>query len=177
MLVLESPNCFSQQQLQAVGACISEFMNTANADEIREAEKEEWYIWATFLPYIKLFYLPDVPSLLPDKEQQKIQEDSQLTIFVALENMLGCEHHREVLKHENLLDYITCLPWHTAGVLHERVKGLVKMIQQVPDVQLQPPSLLNMTKAVVARCYCGLEKVLQLGVPELLAELCCDNLI
>ena len=176
MLALESPNYFSQEQLQTVGTCISEFIITANADELREAEKEEWYIWQTFLPYIKLFYLPDLPSLLPDKEEeQRIQENSQLTIFVALENMLGCENHREFLKHEGLLDYITCLPWHKAGSLHERAKVLVNMIQQVPDVQLQPPSLLNMTKAVIARYYCGLEKVLQLNVPELLAELYYDN--
>ena len=52
------------------------------------------------------------------------------------------KNNHDVLINEDLLDYVTCLPWHTSGLGQERAKELVTMIQLTTDVNIQPPSLL-----------------------------------
>lgn len=91
--------------------------------------------------------------------------------MIALHNMLGRANHRDVLKHEQLFDYVTCLPWHTTGQVFTKSQAFVKMIQNAPDIQLEAPSLLNIAKATVAKHYCGLRLVIQMSVPELFAKI------
>ena len=86
-------------------------------------------------------------------------------------SLLTKQNDLKVLIKEDLLDYVTCLPWHTSGSVQQRAKELVTTLQQATDVNIQPPSLLNMTKATVAKLYCGLDKVLEHSVPELVWEL------
>ena len=143
----------------------------AEPQRIREYEIKFGYLWATFLPYIKLVYLPNTPCcepvLLSDMQDMALR-----TIFIALHSMLEREVHREVLVREGLVDFLTCMPWYTTGPAEERARDLVEMIQQAPDMKLQPPSLLNMAKACVAKHYCGLPTVVQLSVPDILQQVC-----
>ena len=99
-----------------------------------------------------------------------VQESVQWmsTVIVSL---LTRKNDYKVLIKEDLLDYVTCLPWHTSGSVQERAKELVTTFKQATDVNIQPPSLLNMTKATVAKLYCGLDNVLEHSVPELVWEL------
>ena len=83
--------------------------------------------------------------------------------------MLAREVHRDVLIREGLIDYITCMPWYTTGAAEQRARALVRMVQQAPDVDLQPPSLLNMAKAFLSKN--GLQTVVHLSVPEILQTL------
>ncbi len=72
---------------------------------------------------------------------------------------------------EGLLDYLVCIPWLYPLDWPEREKArdLVNFMGQ--HVQLQPPSLINITKAKLASMYFGLEKVLMTdSVTELLAK-------
>ena len=79
--------------------------------------------------------------------------------------MLDREVHRDVLIREGLMDYITCMPWYTTGAAEQRARALVRMVQQAPDVDLQPPSLLNIAKAFMSKI---LQTVVHLSVPEIL---------
>lgn len=72
---------------------------------------------------------------------------------------------------EGLLDYTVSLPWIFPHHWQEREDAtrLVRFLSQ--HMQLQPPSLINLTKARLASMHFGLEKVLKTGsVHELLAE-------
>ena len=71
-----------------------------------------------------------------------------------------------MLIREGLMDYITCMPWYTTGAAEQRARALVRMVQQAPDVDLQPPSLLNIAKAFISKN--GLQTVVHLSVPEIL---------
>ena len=129
---------------------------------IIQYQDEAGYFCLTFKPVINVLYRPTYNI------QPQLQTICQELIVVSL---LTRKNNYEVLIKEDLLDYVTCLPWHTSGSVQQRAKELVTMIQLTTDVNIQPPSLLNMTKATVAKCYCELDKVLELSVPELVWEL------
>ena len=133
--------------------------------EIAQCEEELGYHWCTLQPNISLLYRPS--SKLYPKLQQYCQELTVASSHIILSN----QSHRKVLIKEGLLDYIICLPWLTSGPVQDRAKELVTMIEQAPDVCIQPPSLVNITKATVAKYYCGLDKVLQLSVPEMVWDM------
>ena len=85
--------------------------------------------------------------------------------------MLLCEQTREIFVQEGLLDYTVSMPWIFPHNWPERAAAhrLVSFLGQ--HMQLQPPSLLNLTKARLASMHFGLEKVLgTLSIHELLSE-------
>ena len=125
----------------------------------------DYYFESTLLPYIKLVYQPD-NSPFCGTQSMALQ-----TIIVALHIMLGKEFHCDVLIREGLMDYITCMPWYTTGAAEQRARALLRMVQQAPDVDLRPPSLLNMAKAFMSKN--GLQTVVHLSVPEILQIVHC----
>lgn len=144
----------------------------ATTQELIEAELKEHYIWETFVPYVRLFYQPPIPTsstspILSMLDFAALRRDCLRINLMALQNMLSRENHRAILKRQGLLDYITCLPWHLSGDLVESGRELVRLFQFDSQIYLQPPSLSNMAKAVVAKNYCGLECVLKESVIEL----------
>ena len=149
---------------------LTNFVQEAQPSQIAQSEIDSAYLWATFLPYVKLVYLP---NCRPDTVL--IQSVALQIIIMALHIMLVREVHRDVLIREGLMDYITCMPWYTTGAAEQRARALVRMVQQAHDVDLQPPSLLNMAKACVAKNYCGLQTVVHLSVPEILQNVINDT--
>ena len=166
-----SPQHVNNHVPDKISHYLSDFLRVAEPQQIREYETKFGYLWATFLPYIKLAYLPNTPCCEPVL-LSKTQDMGLLTIIIALHSMLDREVHREVLVREGLVDFLTCMPWYTTGPAEERARALVRMIQQAPDMKLQPPSLMNMAKACVAKHYCGLPTVVQLSVPDILQQVC-----
>ena len=145
---------------------LNKFVQETQLSELTTIETNHSYLWATFLPYVNFVYLPNnSPLCRPDT---MIQSVALQTIIIALHIMLGRKVHRDVLIREGLMDYITCMPWYTTGAAEQRARALVRMVQQAPDVELQPPSLLNIAKACVAKNFCGLQTVVHLSVPEIL---------
>ena len=157
--------------LDKIHTFIGDFIHKADPKIITLRESEYFYLWATFLPYIKLAYLPNTPCCEPVL-LSKTQDMGLLTIIIALHSMLDREVHREVLVREGLVDFLTCMPWYTTGPAEERARALVRMIQQAPDMKLQPPSLVNMAKACVAKHYCGLPTVVKHSVSDVLQQIC-----
>ena len=143
-----------------IDSFLTNFVQKAQPFEI---SKIDYFFESTLLPYSKLVYLPDRPFCGSDVESVALQ-----TILIALHSMLVREFYCNVLIREGLTDYITCMPWYTTGAAQQRARALVRMVQQAPDVDLQPPSLLNMAKACVAKNFCKLQTVLHLSVPEIL---------
>ena len=169
-VVLASPR-LTAGRVSEIHSFFSDFLKIAKPSEITSFEIKYSYLWATFLPYIKLIYQPNTPCceplLLSETQDMALQ-----TTIIALHSMLDRSIHREVLVREGLVDYLTCMPWYTTGSAQQRSRALVRMVQQSPDVDLQPPSLLNMTKACVAKNYCGLQTVVQLSVPDIIQQIC-----
>ena len=142
---------------------IEEMLQQSIIQKIIQYQEKAGYSCLTFKPIINVLYTP-----LTYNTQPELQTICRELIVVSL---LTKQNDLKVLIKEDLLDYVTCLPWHTSGSVQQRAKELVTTLQQATDVNIQPPSLLNMTKATVAKYYCGLDKVLELSVPELVWEL------
>ena len=142
---------------------LTNFVQEAQPSEIA---KIDYYLESTLLPYVKLVYLPD-NSLFCGSDVQSV---ALQTIIIALQILLARKVHRDVLIREGLMDYITCMPWYTTGAAEQRARALVRMVQQAPDIDLRPPSLLNMAKAFMSK---KLQTVVHLSVPEILQIVHC----
>lgn len=147
---------------------MSEFLESTTYDQIRDCEIKHWYVWQTFMPYVKLAFVPNTTELTND--QRTMQMLSLRLVIFSLQNMLGRSKHREVLLQENLLDYIVSMPWFVPDPLKQHAKDLVLMLVGFPDVTLQPPQLLSITKASIAKSHLGLEKVVKLSAGEIATE-------
>ena len=157
-IVLVSPPLIAEKE-KDIDSFLTKFIQETQPSELTTIEANHSYLWVTFLPYVKLVYLPDNRPF----SGSDVQSVALQTIIIALHIMLDRKVHRDVLIREGLVDYITCMPWYTTGAAEQRARALVRMVQQAPDVDLQPPSLLNMAKN-----FCGLQTVVHLSVPEIL---------
>lgn len=222
-LALGSPYWIPSSLCKSINHFLSQFLRVATYQEIRQAEIDHWYVWQTFMPYIKFAYLPhkatkplpttshppSKPATQPltDSATQPLSKPATLThhlpapptliqplsdpttqllpiitttqklslqlMIFSLQNMLGREKHRQVLMEENLLDYITCMPWFVPKSLQQQAKDLVQMLANSPDVNMQPPKLVNITRACLANncCGLGLENAVRLSAGEIATRL------
>lgn len=166
-LILVSPFHISPDLYQPVQEFMEEFLNKVDHRTIMEGEIKRWYVWSTFVPYVKLIYIPKSPQPEP---MQRLQLLSLRTVVLGLHNMLGRANHREVLVKEDLLDYVLCMPSHVPEPVRAPSMELVAMLASCGDLQIQPPRLTSVVKAGLAKMHLGLEKVLRLSVGEIISE-------
>ena len=126
------------------------------------------------MPYVKLAFIPDEAETLTNDFRTMQDLSLRLTIF-SLQNMLGRSKHREVLLQERLLDYVVCMPWFVPQSLKQQAKDLVLMLAAFPEMNMQPPSLLSISKAYLAKAHLGLEKVVKLSAGEIATEVLPDR--
>lgn len=143
------------------------FLQSVSYETVKEGEIKHWYVWSTFLPYVKLLYTPHCP----DERIRRLQLLSLEMILFGLKNMLSRGNHRAVLLKEGLIDYITCSPTHVPGILKPQAKELVDMVTSSPDVRQQPAKLTSIVKAYLAKVYFGLEQILSMSVSEIVTAL------
>lgn len=163
-------------------SAIHQFLKSADYTKIREHEKKNGYIWSTVTPIVKLVYLPrNDPSWTfctyksSEDVNEEMRELEDLCIeagVFSLQNMMLCDETSELLIAEHVLDFVVCMPWHlTKGTnAHKRACDLNTFLGH--KMQIQPPSLVNMTKAKLATMHFGLEKVMNASsVHELVNEI------
>ena len=167
LLLLVSPQYFNDTLKKLMGNILDNFLSKAISSELSENEEDRSIVWDTMTPHIMALYQLD-KQVLVDTHLGSLCKN---TLIVTLQTMLHRECHRAVLVKERLVDFVVCLPWYTTGVVQERAMELVSMIRRSPDIQYQPPSLLNISKAAVSMYYCGLDDVMSLSVPELASKL------
>ena len=150
---------------------IRNFLATASHSQIHSYERERDYYWATATPSVKLAYFPkcnphwsfcgpdradDDTTFLRELEEMCIE----MGVF-SLQSMLLSDKTRDILAAESLVDYITCLPWHLPPDTKAHRRACELRVSLSQKMQLQPPSLVNLTKAKLAATHCGLEKILK----------------
>ena len=158
----------SDHLLENILRFMEDFLKIATYQTLREGEITHWYVWSTFLPYIKLMYFPD--SIQERSEtMNRLHMLSLQTALLSLQNMLGRDNHREVLLKESLEDYITCMPTYLPGPLRGQAEELVQVVRG-GLLQLQPPTLVNLVKAKLAKLHFGLVRVVNMSVGEIINE-------
>ena len=169
-VALVSPHCIPNTLCTPLNHLMSGFLKTATYEQIREGEVKHWYVWQTFMPYVKLAFVPIASGPL-SHEMRTLQTLSLELIVFSLQNMLGRPNHRKVLLQENLLDYIVCMPWFVPEPVKPRVQELVQMLASYPDMNMQPPTLLCGARAILAKAHFGLEKAVALSVGEIVTKI------
>ena len=166
-MILVSPNVVPSDFYDPICAHMENFFQNTTYQAIMEEEAKNGFIYVTFIPYVKLAYIPDTPQ---PEAVRKLQLLSLKTVIFSLQNMLGRENHRQVLKREGLVDYVTCMPFYVAETLKPRARELVQMLASSGDLQVQVPTLINLVKAKLAKMCFGLEGVLAMSVSELISK-------
>ena len=79
-------------------------------------------------------------------------------VFSLHLSLLG-DKEKEILKKEGLIDFVLCLRWQLprGSRALNRANELLSYLSG--EVELHPPSLLNMAKAKLASTQCGLRKI------------------
>lgn len=174
-IVLASPQHIPEEFKTHIHSFMESFLSNASYtyQSIQEGEVKHWYVWSTFIPYIKLIYLP-VPRLQQPEPQEndimwKLHMLSLQTILLSLQNMLSRDNHREVLLTEGLEDYITCIPSYLPESLRDQAKELVQIVGA--GTQLQPPKLVHLVKAKLAKVHFGLDRIVTMTVGEIISEI------
>ena len=104
--------------------------------------------------------------------EQRCMEVGVVSLHLAL---LG-KAEKEILIKEGLMDYIVCLPWclPRGSAAYHRANDIITYLSG--ELQLQPPSLLNLAKAKLASMHFGLKKMLStFTMQDLLLELYTDK--
>ncbi len=138
---------------------MADFMQNATNQGITEGWNKQQYIWTTFVPYVKLLYLPSSSS-------SGLDMLSLQTILLSLQNMLGRENQIKILLREGLEDFITCSPSYVPESLKPQAREMVQILGSGMDIQ--PPKLVNLAKAKLAKMYFGLERVMNTEVRDLI---------
>lgn len=167
-VVLISPQCIPADMHQTISEEMKSLLQSTSYKTIRNSELSQKYVWSTYIPYIKLLYMPGVPEVNGPFSQLQLLS-LEIVIF-ALQNMLGRENHREFLRGEGLLDFVACCPQYVSPLLRPRAMELVRIVVSNPNISEGPPKLLNLVKAQLAKVHFGLERVLSLSVSEIVTE-------
>ena len=164
-IILVSPQLIPKDLQQQIHDFMADFLQNATYQDIMEREIELEYIYVTIIPYVKLLYLRIPSSTISRLE--RLHMLSLQTILMSLQNVLGRESHIKILLREGLEDFITCSPSYVPESLKPQAKEMVQIVGS--GMQLQPPKLVNLAKAKLAKMYFGLESVMNTTVGDLIS--------
>ena len=146
---------------------MSEMLEAASPAEIRQYEEKEGIYWSTFLPYLQYLYRPsNLQNVIAENSdggdiRTNLHVSCCSVLLHGLERAVGADAQLEALLKEGLLDYTMCLPAVLPGECQSRARSLVHELGR--HRQLQPPSLCTLTKAYIAKTFCGLQPVMEMN--------------
>ena len=165
-LALASPHLVPSQFIATVLYHMNKFLSETKPDIIRVYEQEQECVWATMLPYVKLFYLPQPQNpgmVVYDQRIQELQHSSERMVLFFVHSKMSRQYSCDILIKEGLVDYITALPWHVSVESKVSAESVVSELSR--HTRLQPPRLCSIVQAKLAKMYFGLERVVASGSP------------
>ena len=151
---------------------MSQYVESTTYEEILKRMQEKRYYWSTFIPFLSLCYCPALHD--PTINHPIPKHMLELTVkagILSMKCMVESENALEVIEYEGLKDFISCISWNTFE--NEEMKHILLEVTQVAyqHLRFQPPSLCNIVKAMLASCYCGLDKVLECDTYSLVTHM------
>ena len=132
-------------------------METLKCDpsDIGRVEFKQVVLWRSFvLEYLYEPYLSFNNPTKFDKYLESLYHLSINTLLNSLESMMWRKGHVQFLIEEELLDFVVMAPWFVPFCSQERAHRVVHQLTKFQS--LQPPSLINICKAKVAKLRVGL---------------------
>ena len=154
---------------------LENFLESADHMKVRKFLEQDGYINTNILPTLSLPFVP----LRPHNPQYSPQHNSMIRklrdlcvefgVFAIQCELLG-EYERTYVVQHGLLDFVLCLLWVVphGTTAHLRARAIVSYLSE--KMTLQPPSLINMARAKLAKMYFGLKRTLTLSLHELVQE-------
>ena len=162
-LALASPHLLPSQFIDTVLNLMKKFLSETLPDVIRIYEQEQECVWATLLPYVKLFYLPQSQNLGSDQKMQELRCSSECMVLFFLHSRMNRQYSCDILVKEGLVDYVTALPWHVSVESKASAESVVSELGG--HMRLQPPRLCSIVQAKLAKMHFGLERVVTSDSP------------
>ena len=132
-------------------------MQTFSLEDIRNLDVKYCTTYSAFLPFIRLFYIPDSDKYTGcDAWMSKLQITCLSVVIQALQATLHKPNHYRIVSKEGLLDYITCIQFFVPDCLKAKAQNLVTIVASSQNGVLQPPRLVSLSKAKLARMHSGL---------------------
>lgn len=154
---------------------LENFLQDADHILIKQRLDKYGYICTNLLPAISLPYFslePVNPQYNPRHSAMIIKLRELCLEFgvLAIQYELLGEYEKTDLVQNGLLDFVVCLPWVVpAGTkAYSRARAVLLYLNE--RMLLQPPSLINLARAKLAKMYFGLKRTLTLSVHELVHE-------
>lgn len=164
-IILASPSVISKVYHAQIFALMGKVLQDVKAWEVRQYEEKEGLVWGAFMPYMKFLYLPIKPTA--GNVAPELQLFCLNIILHALENALGRTIHIDILVKEGLLDYIICIPWHLPVMIRDSARAVIAELSK--HLQIQPPKLSILAKAMLAKNFFGLGAVMSSSIAEIVA--------
>ena len=149
------------------------FLRDADPVTIREQREEHAgvnLVSPLSLPYAPLRLTNPYYSTAHNDLMIKLKELCvEFGVFSIHFELIG-EYERTNFISQGLVDYVVCLPWlmSAGSKSYERARVLVSYLSE--EMVLQPPSLINIARAKLAKMHFGLRKVLEFSVNGLIEE-------
>jgi len=139
------------------------FILKLNVEDIKKYEAETELVWNS-LEYLLYFYEPEV-SKYRSKFGKKFEPIKQVyflsvdVLLLSLHSTVGKSNNRIVIVSDNLQDYIVMLPWSVPSGSRDRAMCVVHEFTK--NYLIQPPSLICIAKAALARSSVGLYSIIK----------------
>lgn len=165
------------------------FLTQADPKALHSHEAANGYIWSTVRPHINLIYFPISAHKHSSAVNIDIKEVDEITIkaplqrgvgqlmdevtkeniylqciemgVVSLQNMVQGEAVQQVLRDEGLVDFVVCMPWVLPPSTRAQHRARALVSELARSMKLQPPSLVNITRAKLAATKFGLDRILE----------------
>ena len=164
-LILVSPHLIPPSLYEKINSHMTRFLTNATVDSVSEQESSLGFFWSTFLPYLKLLFMPNTPrnSTTPrnDPSISSLQLLSIESVLFCLQCMLNNPDSHQSFLAEELNEYIVCVPWHVPQELKEKASSFLRVLST--HTQLQPPRLSVLAKTKLAKMQFGLEKMIKMS--------------
>lgn len=151
---------FMRKSLHVTESCMTKPRNIVCKLDIIKFSSTRELLAMAYYPYSN----PEFSCVQPyysERHQNMCRDLEQKCIEAGLANLYIALTSDEDDVDNDTVDFVTCLPWylHQGSRAQQQACKLVAHLGE--ELQLQPPSLLNIAKARLASMHFGLKKVLK----------------
>lgn len=176
-LIMLSPSYLSIPLLERMEHHMNAFLDEVDVVALCNHEVTSGNFWSVFEPFVRLLYVPNTPSngiyghqkgsLVSGLQLSSIQSTILALHMIVLSSEDG-HKSLDIMRRENLISYIIASLAHVPPALRTHATELVRCLGRY--IPIDPPTLVDLAKASLAKHQFGLERMLHLKTPHELVE-------